>query len=132
MKSILIRTLTLTLALLLCLPLAACKNAADKVVTTTAQSDPTEEKPAELDKELKIDIMVLSGTTGVGIAPMINDVKNGTAALNYNIEVASSAGTQVVEDAHLVFALTEFCDMAADKSAASGNENSIHSSSFTV
>ena len=91
MKSILIRTLTLTLALLLCLPLAACKNAANKVVTTTAQSDPTEEKPAELDKELKIDIMVLSGTTGVGIAPMINDVKNGTAALNYNIEVASSA-----------------------------------------
>ena len=91
MKSILIRTLTLTLALLLCLPLAACKNAADKVVTTTAQSDPTEEKPAELDKELKIDIMVLSGTTGVGIAPMINDVKNGNAALNYNIEVASSA-----------------------------------------
>ena len=91
MKSILIRTLTLTLALLLCLPLAACKNAANKVVTTTAQSEPTEEKTAELDKELKIDIMVLSGTTGVGIAPMINDVKNGTAALNYNIEVASSA-----------------------------------------
>ena len=88
MKSILIRTLTLTLVLLLCLPLAACKNAVNKVVTTTAQSDPTEEKPAELDKELKIDIMVLSGTTGVGIAPMINDVKNGTAALNYNIEVA--------------------------------------------
>ncbi len=91
MKNILIRTLTLTLALLLCLPLAACGNAADKVVTTTAQSDPTVEKPAELNKELKIDIMVLSGTTGVGIAPMINDVKNGNAALNYNIEVASSA-----------------------------------------
>ena len=65
MKNILIRTLTLTLALLLCLPLAACGNAADKVVTTTAQSDPTEDKPVELDKELKIDIMVLSGTTGV-------------------------------------------------------------------
>ena len=89
MKNILIRTLTLTLALLLCLPLAACGNAADKVVTTTAQSDPTEDKPVELDKELKIDIMVLSGTTG--IAPMINDVKNGNATLNYNIEVASSA-----------------------------------------
>ena len=91
MKNTWIRTLTLTLALLLCLPLVACGNAVDKVVTTTAQSDPTEEKPAELDKELKIDIMVLSGTTGVGIAPMINDVKKGNAALNYNIEVASSA-----------------------------------------
>ena len=91
MKLTWIRTLTLILALLLCLPLVACGNAADKVVTTTAQSDPTEQKPAELDKELKIDIMVLSGTTGVGIAPMIHDVKNGNAALNYNIEVAASA-----------------------------------------
>ena len=91
MKHTWIRTLALTLALLLCLPLAACGNAADKVVTTTADSEKTEPKPAELDKELKIDIMVLSGTTGVGIAPMINDVKNGNTALNYNIEVASSA-----------------------------------------
>lgn len=91
MKHTWIRTLALTLALLLCLPLAACGNAADKVVTTTADSEKTDHKPAELDKELQIDIMVLSGTTGVGIAPMINDVKNGNAALNYNIEVASSA-----------------------------------------
>lgn len=91
MKHTWIRTLALTLALLLCLPLAACGNAADKVVTTTADSEKTAPKPAELDKELQIDIMVLSGTTGVGIAPMINDVKNGNAALNYNIEVASSA-----------------------------------------
>lgn len=91
MKHTWIRTLALTLALLLCLPLAACGNAADKVVTTTADSKKTDQKPAELDKELQIDIMVLSGTTGVGIAPMINDVKNGNAALNYNIEVASSA-----------------------------------------
>lgn len=91
MKHTWIRTLALTLALLLCLPLAACGNAADKVVTTTAESEKTDPKPAELDKELQIDIMVLSGTTGVGIAPMINDVKNGNAALNYNIEVASSA-----------------------------------------
>ena len=91
MKHTWIRTLALTLALLLCLPLAACGNAADKVVTTTADSEKTDPKPAELDKELQIDIMVLSGTTGVGIAPMINDVKSGNAALNYNIEVASSA-----------------------------------------
>ena len=54
MKHIFIRTLTFALALLLCLPLAACGNAADKVITTTAQSDATEDKPVELDKELKI------------------------------------------------------------------------------
>ena len=89
MKHILTRTLILTLALLLCLPLSACKNAADKIITTPADEEKTD--PAPLNKELKIDIMVLSGTTGVGIAPLMNDVKNGNAALNYNIEVASSA-----------------------------------------
>ena len=35
--------------------------------------------------------MVLSGTTGLGIAKMIHDTANDQAALNYNIEVASSA-----------------------------------------
>ena len=89
MKHILARTLILTLALLLCLPLSACQNAADKIITTPADEEQTD--PAPLNKELKIDIMVLSGTTGVGIAPLMNDVKNGNAALNYNIEVASSA-----------------------------------------
>ena len=89
MKHTWTRILILALVALLCLPLAACGNQIDKVITTTTTSEPT--APAELDKKLKIDIMVLSGTTGVGIAPLMNDVKNGTAALNYNIEVASSA-----------------------------------------
>ena len=91
MKRTLTRILILTLAALLCLPLTACGNAADKVITTPTITEKTDPAPTEPDKELKIDIMVLSGTTGVGIAPLINDVKNGTAVLNYNIEVASSA-----------------------------------------
>ena len=90
MKHVGIRILILTLAALLCLPLAACGNAIDKATTSAADEEATAPS-AEIDKELKIDIMVLSGTTGVGIAPLMNDVKNGTAALNYNIEVASSA-----------------------------------------
>lgn len=89
MKHTLTRILTLTLAVLLCLPLAACgKTNNDGNDTTT---DPEGTAAADLDKELKIDIMVLSGTTGVGIAPLMNDVTTGNAALNYNIEVASSA-----------------------------------------
>lgn len=92
MKHTWIRVLTLALAVLLCLPLAACGSTDNKnndtSDTTTTTEAPT---PAELDKELQIDIMVLSGTTGVGIAPLMNDVTNGNAALNYNIEVASSA-----------------------------------------
>lgn len=91
MNRTLIRLLTLSLAILLCLPFTACRNAVDKVITTTPESGETEPAPTEPDKDLKIDIMVLSGTTGVGIAPLIHDVKEGNAALNYNIEVASSA-----------------------------------------
>ncbi|MBQ7320655.1 MAG: ABC transporter substrate-binding protein [Clostridia bacterium] len=88
MKHTLTRTLTLVLAILLCLPLVACGASADTKETTASDAAQQE---VTLDKELKIDIMVLSGTTGVGIAPLMNDVKNGNAALNYNIEVASSA-----------------------------------------
>ncbi len=92
MKHNLIRILTLTLAIMLCLPLVACGNTEGQQndTTTTAPTETSAPAP-QLDKELKIDIMVLSGTTGVGIAPMINDVKNGNGALNYNIEVAASA-----------------------------------------
>lgn len=88
MKHTLTRFTTLALALLLCVSLFACGNAADKVITTEPDSEPTAPK---LDTELKIDIMVLSGTTGLGIAKMIHDTANDQAALNYNIEVASSA-----------------------------------------
>ena len=88
MKHTLTRFITLTLALLLCISMFACGNAVDKVVTTEPDSEATEPK---LDTELKIDIMVLSGTTGLGIAKMIHDATNGQSALNYNIEVASSA-----------------------------------------
>ena len=89
MKHTLTRILTLTLAILLGLSLAACGKTNDDGSDTTTGSENT--AVAELDKELKIDIMVLSGTTGVGIAPLMNDVTTGKAALNYNIEVASSA-----------------------------------------
>jgi len=89
MKHTLIRIFTLTLAILLSMSIVACGK------TTDDENNNATESPnnilQELDKELKIDIMVLSGTTGVGIAPMINDVANDKAMLNYNIEVASSA-----------------------------------------
>ena len=35
--------------------------------------------------------MVLNGTTGFGAAKLIDDSKNGTAALNYNFSVESDA-----------------------------------------
>ena len=42
---------------------------------------------AKVDKELQINITVLSGTTGFGAAKMISDTKDGKATLNYNFTV---------------------------------------------
>ena len=59
--------LLLALALLAALPLlAGCK------------------KP---DASLQINVMTLNGTTGFGMAPLMENAKNGTAALNYNFTV---------------------------------------------
>lgn len=50
----------------------------------------TEKAPA-YDAEKEISVMVLNGTTGFGAAKLIDDSKNGTAALNYKFSVESDA-----------------------------------------
>ena len=42
-----------------------------------------------IDPELEIKITVLSGTTGMGMAKLISDDKNGSASLNYSFSVIS-------------------------------------------
>lgn len=65
------RVLLLTLTLLMLLPLfAACQN---------------------YDAELSVNVWVLNGTTGFGIAPLMEDKKTGNTALNYNFTVESDA-----------------------------------------
>ncbi len=65
------RILLLTLALLMLLPLAAsCRR---------------------YDSELAVNVWVLNGTTGFGIAPLIEDKKAGGTALNYNFTVETDA-----------------------------------------
>lgn len=39
------------------------------------------------DKETEIRVLALSGSTGVGMAQLIDNVANGNAALNYKIEI---------------------------------------------
>ena len=46
---------------------------------------------AKLDTEKEISVMVLNGTTGFGAAKLIDDSKNGSAALNYKFSVESDA-----------------------------------------
>ncbi len=65
------RILLLTLALLMILPLAAsCQ---------------------KYDETLDINVWVLNGTTGFGIAPLIEDAKAGNTALNYKFTVETNA-----------------------------------------
>ena len=49
------------------------------------------DKAPAYDAEKEISVMVLNGTTGFGAAKLIDDSKNGTAALNYNFSVESDA-----------------------------------------
>ncbi len=47
-----------------------------------------------VDPSLEINVTVLSGTTGMGMAKLISDKKEGNTALNYNFSVISDA-TQI-------------------------------------
>ena len=57
------------------------------------------EEKAELDSELAINVWTLNGTTGFGMAPLIQNAKDGTAALNYQFTVETNA--TIVRDAIL-------------------------------
>ncbi len=47
--------------------------------------------PAEFDTELPVRISVLNGTTGFGIAKLMDDHNDGNAALNYSFAVETDA-----------------------------------------
>lgn len=71
MKKTITKILALTLAVLMLLPFAA--------------------SCAKPDKDLEIKIYALNGTTALGMAQMIDNVKNETAEMNYDISLHASA-----------------------------------------
>ena len=76
----------LALALLMTLALAACgKETAAPVETSVPTVEP------ELDTALPVNVMVLNGTTGFGMAGLIADAAAGDAALNYSFSVETDA-----------------------------------------
>ncbi len=77
-----IRLLTLILAALLLFAFSACDN---------SKKDKTPDADITLDKDLEIKISVLNGTTGFGMAKLINDRAEGTADLNYKFSVETDA-----------------------------------------
>ena len=65
------RIIALVLAAIMLLSVAACAPA--------------------IDTEKEISVMVLNGTTGFGMAKLMDDAANGTAALNYKFSVETDA-----------------------------------------
>lgn len=74
--------------------------------TITETTEETESKAA-VDAELGVNVMVLNGTTGFGMAKLMADAQSGEAALNYRFAVESDAS---VVTAALI---SGDCDIAA-------------------
>lgn len=84
MKRNRIRNLTaLVLALIMIFALAACGQ--------KQESEPTPTPAPEADASLPVNVMVLNGTTGFGMAGLISDSEAGNAALNYTFSVETDA-----------------------------------------
>ena len=84
MKRNSIRTLTaLLLALVMIFALAACGE--------KQESEPTPTPAPDADASLPVNVMVLNGPTGFGMAGLISDSAAGNAALNYTFSVETDA-----------------------------------------
>lgn len=83
------RLITILLALTLCLSACACAS------------------PAEVDRDLAVNVMVLNGTTGFGMAKLMGDCDAGQAALNYRFSVETDASSVTAA------LISGTCDIAA-------------------
>lgn len=110
------KIIAILLAAVLCLILGACAAQSDTAETPapTAEITPettpveTEDTAApELDSELPVNVMVLNGTTGFGMAKLISDASTGNAALNYSFSVESDASAVTAA------LISGDCDLAA-------------------
>jgi NitT/TauT family transport system substrate-binding protein len=86
MKTTATKILALALALLMLFAFVGCAKDDTREDNTPA---PDNTKP--LDTELEMKIYALNGTTALGMAKMIEDSKNNTDTMNYNISLHTSA-----------------------------------------
>ena len=85
MKSTIItKILALILALTFVFALQACSAPAENTPDTPNTED-------GLNTDLKINVSVLNGTTGFGMAKLMSDKSNGNSTLNYNFKVETDA-----------------------------------------
>jgi len=89
MKKLLSLTIIAMMALTL---LVSCQNTGnDNTTTPPSDGQTTPFGEVLLDKNLEIRVSVLSGTTGLGMAPLIKSAKEGKETLNYKFEIQSDA-----------------------------------------
>lgn len=94
------KVIAFVLSLVLLLSLAACGKEAPQP-TTAATEAPTEavveatEAPTEAPAPVSANVMVLNGTTGFGMAALMDSAANGEAALDYNFTVETDASNIV-------------------------------------
>lgn len=88
MKKTLTKILALMIALLMLFSFVACSDGKETVTDTDTNAEQTDVKP---DTELEMKIYALNGTTALGMAQMIDNVKNDKAEMNYNISLHTSA-----------------------------------------
>ena len=78
-----LRLSALVIALAMLFTLIACSSKEPQV--------PADSTTDEIDPNLQINVTVLSGTTGFGMAPLMQKKADGTATLNYNFKVEADA-----------------------------------------
>lgn len=83
------------LALIMALSLAACGQQAPQETTAAPATAAIAEVPAETAAAAPVDVMVLNGTTGFGMANLMDAAANGQAAQAYNFTVETDASNIV-------------------------------------
>lgn len=96
-KSILSIILALCLLMTTVVVFASCNNTSDPVDTTadtladTVNDGTTAETAPSSIEKVKANVMVLNGTTGFGMAPLMDKNAKGEALLDYNFSVETDA-----------------------------------------
>ncbi len=69
----------------------AVSDTVSESVTETAPDTTPDTEEVTIDNTLPFNITVISGTTGMGFAKLMNDSKEGNASFPYNFEIVSGA-----------------------------------------
>ncbi len=96
LSRILTATLALLLALCLSLPLLSCEGTSDETGTdaaagTDSASASDMETEPTVDTDLEVKVSVLSGTTGFGMAQLMDQSAKGKSTLKYTFSVETDA-----------------------------------------